>query len=146
MKLLKRISLGAVFLFHFVVVGSVPALAPALKLVEPLFSTAWSKLNPNSMQNLVKQISKDVKEIKTHLQKIEVAIIFGQDVKTIEFLIDSYIGVINKGESAQGRWANTAMEFGGDGFQKTLSSLKEMMDGSSNLFAKESIFEVIVNK
>ena len=146
MKLLERISLGAV-LFHFAVVGSLAlALTPALKLVEPLFSTAWSKLNPNSMQNLVKEISKDVKEIKTHLQKIEIAIIFGQDIKTIEYLIESYIDVINKDESAQRGWANTAMEFGGDGFQKTLSSLKEMMDGSSNLFAKESIFEVIVNK
>ena len=144
MKLSKKITLGAV-LFYFAVVGSALALAPA-KLLEPLFSTAWSQLNPNSMQNRIKEISKDVKQIKTHLQKIEQAIIFGQDVKTIEYLIESYVNVIKRDESAQRNWATTALEFGGDGFQKTLASLKEMMDGSSNLFAKESIFEVIVNK
>ena len=72
MRLLKSISLGALIVY-FAMVGSVLALA-----VEPLFSTAWSQLNPNSMESRIKEISKDVKEIKTHLHKIEVAIIFGQ--------------------------------------------------------------------
>ena len=146
MELLTRISLVAV-LFHFAVVSSIPAILPAGgKLVETLFSKTWSKLNPNSMGNSIKEISLDVKEIKTHLQKIEIAIIFGQDVKTIEYLIESYIDVINKDESAQRKWANTATGYGGDGFKKTLASLKEMMEGSSSLFAKESIFKIIVNK
>ena len=78
--------------------------------------------------------------------EIEIATIFGQDIKQIEYLIESYIDETNKNDSAQRDWANTATEFGGDGFKKTLGSLKEMMDGSSKLFAQDSIFEVIVNK
>ena len=112
----------------------------------PIFSELWSQLNPISMENNIKTIVNEVREIKTHLQKIEIATIFGQDVKQIEYLIESYIDVVNKNDSAQGDWADTATEFGGDGFRKTLTSLKEMMDGSSTLFAQDSIFEVIVNK
>ena len=57
-----------------------------------------------------------MKEIKGHLQKIEIAVIFGQDLKTIEYLIESYVEVIDKNDVAKQQWANTALEFGRDGF------------------------------
>ena len=120
-----------------------------LDIVGPIgkiLSISWNELNPNSLDNQIKTVSRDVKEIKGHLQKIEIAVIFGQDLKTIEYLIESYVEVINKNDDAKQQWADTALEFGRDGFKKCLASLKEMMDGTSNLFAEESIFEVIANR
>ena len=92
MELLKRTFLVAV-LFHFVVVTSSLAVLPALKtagwkLAETLFDTAWDELNPiNSMEDQIEEISKEVKEIRTHLGKIEIAIMFGDDVLQIEHLV-----------------------------------------------------------
>ena len=116
-----------------------------LDIVGPIgkiLSISWSQLKPSGLDNQIKTVSRDVKEIKGHLQKIEIAVIFGQDLKTIEYLIESYVEVINKNDFAKQQWADTAR----DGFKKCLASLKEMMDGTSNLFAEESIFEVIANR
>merc|ERR1712226_1697857 len=54
--------------------------------VGAILETAWNELNPNSMKNRIKDISRDLSEIKTHLDKIEQAVIFGRDVKKIEYL------------------------------------------------------------
>ena len=61
-----------------------------------ILSISWNQLNPNSLNNQIKTVSRDVKEIKGHLQKIEIAVIFGQDLKTIEYLIETYVEVIDK--------------------------------------------------
>ena len=145
MKNLKSVVLLAC-LIHCGVgldIALVKALASPLG---KLLSISWNELNPYSLDNQIKTVSRDVKEIKGHLQKIEIAVIFGQDLKTIEYLIESYVEVINKNDDAKQQWADTALEFGRDGFKKCLTSLKEMMDGTSNLFAEESIFEVIANR
>ena len=119
-----------------------------LDIVGPIgkiLSISWSQLKPSGLDNQIKTVSRDVKEIKGHLQKFEIGqdlFVFGQDLKTIEYLIESYVEVINKNDFAKQQWADTAR----DGFKKCLASLKEMMDGTSNLFAEESIFEVIANR
>ena len=115
--------------------------------IEAILETAWGELNPNSMKNRIKDISRDLSEIKTHLDKIEQAVIFGRDLKKIEYLIETYEKVMSQGKSAAENWANTALEYGSDGFYYTLNSLKTLMDGSSNLFADDgSIFDTIANR
>lgn len=115
--------------------------------VQTILKKVWSELSPDSMNNQIKDISRDLSEIKTHLDKIEQAVIFGQDVKKIEYLIETYERVISQGKSASENWANTALEYGSDGFYFTLNSLKKLMDGSSKLFADGgSIFDTIAKR
>ena len=115
--------------------------------VGTILQTAWDHFDPDSMTNQIKDILRDLGEIKTHLSKIEQAVIFGPDVKTIEYLIETYEKVISQGKSATEKWANTALEYGSDGFQKTLNSLKTLMDGTSKIFADGgSIFDTIAKR
>ena len=92
-----------------------------LDIVGPIgkiLSISWNELNPYSLDNQIKTVSRDVKEIKGHLQKIEIAVIFGQDLKTIEYLIESYVEVIDKNDVDKQQWADAALEYGKDGFKK----------------------------
>ena len=40
------------------------------------------------------------------------------------------------------RWADSALQIGSDGFEKPLAYLKQMMDGSSQIFAEGSSFKL----
>jgi len=111
-------------------------------VVVPLLQMAWDQINPYSINNKIKDISSQLKYVKTKLEKIEHTVIFGKYIKTIEYLIEKY----NDGtENEKEILANTALSYGSDGFDKSLSSLEEMMDGTSNIFAEGSIFQVIAN-
>ena len=128
--------------FHFGY-GNLPG--PIGKILE----TAWNELNPNSMKNQITSIYHDLSKIKTHLDKIEQAVVFARDINNIEHLIETYEKVTSSSESksAAEKWAKTALEYGSDGFLKTLNSLKTLMDGTSNLFADGgSIFDTIAKK
>lgn len=135
--------------FVFLLIGinegdtlAIPAIpAP----VSTLLQMAWAKVNPSTMDIEIKKISKSLDEMKTKLEKLEHAVIFGQDIKTIEYLIEKF-NTNNKNNNSQfdkEMWAMTAIENGSDGFDKSLKSLGEMMDGTSKIFAEGSIFEVI---
>ena len=94
----------------------------------------------------IKDISDDLIDIKTHLDKLEHTVTFGRDIKTVEHLIETYIEVQSQDKSTQEKWADTALEYGSDGFDKSLKSLKETMDGSSQIFAEDSILAIIGNQ
>ena len=102
------------------------------------------------MKNQITSIYHDLSKIKTHLDKIEQAVVFARDINNIEHLIETYEKVTSSSESksaAAEKWAKTALEYGSDGFLKTLNSLKTLMDGTSNLFADGgSIFDTIAKK
>eukprot|EP00092_Neocalanus_flemingeri_P007193 GFUD01007771.1.p1 GENE.GFUD01007771.1~~GFUD01007771.1.p1 ORF type:complete len:337 (+),score=77.82 GFUD01007771.1:41-1012(+) len=112
---------------------------PIPELVTGILKLAWDEVNPNSLDNRVKEISNQLKDIKTHLEKLEHTVIFGRDIKTIEYLIGKY----NTRNLDKQEWADIALEYGSDGFDRSLISVKEMMKGTSNLFAEGSIFAVI---
>ena len=144
MKTVKTIN---IFLLIFVIFQNVNGKDILLGPVGTILKTAWNQLDPDSMKNQIKDVLRDLGEIKTHLNKIEQAVIFGPDVKTIEYLIETYEKVISQGKSAAEKWANTALEYGSDGFQKTLNSLKTLMDGTSKIFADGgSIFDTIAKR
>ena len=107
-----------------------------------LLALLWEEVSPASLKNEVRQVNKELAEIKTHLGKIEQAVIFGRDIKTIEFLVTKYTQISDIEE--MDKWAETALEYGSDGFDRTIKSLEEMMLGTSQLFAEGSIFGTIV--
>ena len=110
--------------------------------VYDILRISWNNLNPAK----IKDISEDLVDIKTHLDKLEHTVTFGWDIKTVEHLIETYIDVQLQDKSTQEKWADTALEYGSDGFDKSLKSLKEIMDGSSQIFAEDSILAVIGNQ
>lgn len=111
--------------------------------VVPLLQMGWDQINPYSINNQIKDISSQLKNIKTQLEKIEHTVIFGKDIKTIEYLIDIYN---NDGtDEEKEKWADIALSYSSDGFDKSLSSLEELMDGTSHIFVEGSIFQLIAN-
>ena len=119
--------------------GALPA--PLLTLLQ----MGWDQANPYSMNNQVKNLAREIQNIKTHLQKLEHAVMFGKEMKTIEYLIERYNKVYDLNDTSQDkiRWADSALQIGSDGFEKPLAYLRQMMDGSSQIFAEGSIFNVI---
>ena len=78
---------------------------------------------------------------------LEHAVIFGPDIQTIEYLIKTYNDISESNNTqAKEKWADLALELGSDGFQKSLNSLKSMMEGNNKLFAEGSILDVIAGK
>ena len=78
---------------------------------------------------------------------LEHAVIFGPDIQTVEYLIKTYNDISeNNNTQAKEKWADLALELGSDGFQKSLNSLKSMMEGKNKLFAEGSILDVIAGK
>jgi hypothetical protein len=109
-----------------------------------LLSTAWDTINPNSMINNIKDLEKELQNIKLHLEKIEHGVMFGRDMKNIEYLIEQYNEQMLKNDSsAKLTWANLALRVGSDGFQRSMKSLEEMIDGTSQIFAEGSIFSLL---
>ena len=111
-----------------------------------LLQMAWDHVNPGSLQNRIKRVSKDLNDIKTSMVKAEFAVIFGHDIRTLEFLIDKYIRFQDDDETQKRDWADTALGFGQDGFDRATSSLRDMIEGTNQLFAQGSILEVIAKK
>jgi len=113
--------------------------------VAPIFTMGWDQINPYSINNQIKSISSELKNVKTQLEKIEHTVIFGNDIKTIEYLIEIYNDKVNASDEEKGKWAETALSYGSDGFQKTLSSMEKFMEGTSRILAEGSIFQIIAN-
>ena len=111
-----------------------------------LLGMAWNKINPGSLQNRVKRISKDLSDIKTSMVKAEFAVIFGQDIRTLEFLNNKYLSFQDDNEIQKRDWADTALGYGQDGFERATTSLRDMIEGRNQLFAQGSILEVIARK
>ena len=106
----------------------------------------WDTANPNSLQNKISDLSNKLKDIKTQIQKLEHAVMFGKEVKSIEYLIDQYDNHVMEGNFQDKlKLANLALSFGSDGFQRSLYSLEEMIEGTSQMFAEGSIFKIIAN-
>ena len=99
------------------------------------------------MKNQIRDLGKEIQNVKTHLQKLEHAIMFGKEMKTIEYLIDEFHEVSDLADDSEEkiRWADLAISLGSDGFKKSLASLEQMMDGTSHVFAEGSIFNTIVS-
>ena len=104
--------------------------------VAPIFTMAWDQINPYSINNQIKSISSELKNVKTQLEKIEHTVIFGNDIKTIEYLIEIYNDKVNASDEEKGKWAEIALSYGSDGFQKTLSSMEKFMEGTSRILAE----------
>ena len=51
-----------------------------------------------------------------------------------------------KTEEEKEKWAEIALSYSSDGFDKSLSSLEELMDGTSHIFAEGSIFQLLANE
>ena len=119
--------------------GALPA--PLVTLLQ----MGWDQANPYSINNQVKALAREIQNIKTHLQKLEHAVMFGKEMKTIEYLIERYNNVYDLTDASQDkiRWSDSALQIGSDGFEKPLTYLRQMMDGSSQIFAEGSIFNVI---
>ena len=64
--------------------------------------------------------------------KAEFAVIFGHDIRTLEFLIDKYTRFQDDDETQKRDWADTALGFGQDGFDRATSSLRD----TNQLFAE----------
>ena len=137
MKIIKFVLV--VFLISFFRAdGKLPG--PVLSLLQ----MGWDTANPLSMQNRIKDMAKDIEAIKTHLQKLEHGVMFGRDMKTIEYLIDQYNEkMLKNNTNSKLKWANLALGLGSDGFQRSLTSLEEMIEGTSHIFAEGSIFGLI---
>ena len=56
-------------------------------IIAPLLGTAWDAINPSSVQNRIKDLAKEIENIKTHLQKLEHSVIFGDD-KKCQIMVD----------------------------------------------------------
>jgi hypothetical protein len=137
MKTIKFVVLVSIFTYSRAN-GGFPA--PFLTLL----NTGWDTINPNSMINRIKDLAEEIQSIKLHLEKLEHSVVFGRDMKNIEYLIDQYNEYMLKNDSnAQLKWANLALSFGSDGFQRSLTSLEEMIGGTSQIFAEGSIFSLI---
>ena len=54
---------------------------PALALLQ----VAWEQVMPGSVKNRVKKIQKELEDIKTSIVKSEFAVIYGDDIKTLEY-------------------------------------------------------------
>lgn len=137
MTIIKFVLL--VFLISFFRVdGKFPG--PVLSLLQ----MGWDTASPFSIQNRIKDLAKDIETIKTHLQKLEHGVVFGRDMKTIEYLIDQFNAiVITSNANSKLNWANLALSLGSDGFRRSLTSLEEMLEGTSQIFAEGSIFGLI---
>ena len=121
--------------------GEALGIAP---LITPILGMAWDKVNPYSLDNQIKAVYSELKNIKTEIDKLEHAVVFGRDVKTVEYLIEKYKDIEGNGNEKD-KWAQTALAFDDGGFDKSLTLLEEMMDGSSHLFAEGSIFQKLAN-
>jgi hypothetical protein len=108
-----------------------------------LLAMAWDEVSPGSLNNQIRQVAGQLTDIKTHLGKIEQAIIFGRDIKTLEYLVTKYSNISDKDDIERGKWAETALEYGSDGFDRSINSLKAMIEGTSQIFADSSIFATI---
>lgn len=140
-------EMGYCVLFSVLLLGQGRASMDVVALATPaasLLTLAWEEASPSSLKNQVRKVRAELAEIKTHLGKLEQAIIFGRDIKTIEFLIDKYTSISDIEDKE--KWAETALEYGSDGFEKTINSLKEMILGTSQVFAEGSIFTTIASK
>ena len=136
-------------MIHFIVLVSLATLVRQSEgtlpgFVVPLLQMGWDQINPYSINNQIKGISSQLKNMKTQLEKLEHTVIFGKDIKTIEYLIDIYNK--NGTEEEKEKWAEIALSYSSDGFDKSLSSLEELMDGTSHIFAEGSIFQLLANE
>ena len=116
-------------MIHFIVLVSLATLVRQSEgtlpgFVVPLLQMGWDQINPYSINNQIKGISSQLKNMKTQLEKLEHTVIFGKDIKTIEYLIDIYNK--NGTEEEKEKWAEIALTYSSDGFDKSLSSLGKL--------------------
>jgi len=79
---------------------------PALALLQ----VAWDKVNPGSVTNRIKEISKELGNIKTSIVKSEFAAIYGDDIKTLEYLVDKYASFTESDTRQKEEWAETVFD------------------------------------
>ena len=141
----RRISImKSILVTLLLILLSTPKVRPNPAVA--LLQMAWDHVNPGSVQNRIKRVSKDLNDIKTSMVKAEFAVIFGHDIRTLEFLIDKYIRFQEDDETQKRDWADTALGYGQDGFDRATSSLRDMIEGTNQLFAQGSILEVVAEK